>query len=296
MQIYDFGISLDLMETTKHGSDEFPLAIYDTVLSKNVLGFIDWHWHNELQFCFVTNGQVQITLDRTVHLLTVGMGIFINARILHMAKPLTPTSSYCCIDVNPALVSSFPGSTVEKKYITPLISDVSRASLVLSSDIPWQSTILEQLKIIYSDYAKKKAGYELSITSHLMYCMWILLFRTVPEDYQQKSRESSRLIGLTSYIHGHYREKLTLASLAEQVNLCPNECCRYFKKHMGCTLFEYINNVRISKSADALLEQPEATISQIAYDYGFSTTSLYIQRFRSATGMTPGEFRKRHKL
>ena len=65
---------------------------------------------------------------------------------------------------------------------------------------------------------------------------------------------------------------------------------------MGCTLFEYINNVRISKSADALLEQPEAIISQIAYDYGFSTTSLYIQRFRSATGMTPGEFRKRHKL
>lgn len=295
MQIYDFGISLDLMETTKHGSDDFPLAIYDTVLSKNVLGFIDWHWHNELQFCFVTNGQVQITVDRTVHLLTVGMGIFINARILHMAKPLTPASSYCCIDVNPALVSSFPGSTVEKKYITPLISDVSRASLVLSSDIPWQSTILEQLKVICGDYAKKKAGYELSITSHLLYCMWILLFRTVPEDYQQKSRESSRLIGLTSYIHGHYREKLTLSRLAEQVNLCPNECCRYFKKHMGCTLFEYINNVRISKSADALLEQPEATISQIAYDYGFSTTSLYIQRFRSATGMTPGEFRKKLK-
>lgn len=296
MQIYDLGINPDLMETTKHGTEEFPLAIYDTVLAKNVLGFIDWHWHNELQFCFVTNGRVQITVDRTVHLLTAGMGIFVNARILHMAKPLTPAAAYCCIDVGPALVSSFPGSTVERAYITPLLSDISRASLVLSPDIPWQDTILERLGNIYSDYTKKKAGYELSITSHLLYCMWILLFRTVPEDYQQKSRESSRLIELTSYIHIHYKEKLTLSQLSGQVSLCPNECCRYFKKHMGITLFEYINNVRISKSSEALLEQPEATISRIAYDYGFSTTSLYIQRFRNATGMTPGEFRKTHRL
>ncbi len=293
MQIYDLGINPDLMETTRHGTEEFPLAIYDTVLEKNVLGFIDWHWHDELQFCFVTNGRVQITVDRSLHLLTVGMGIFVNAGILHTAKPLTPGASYCCIDVNPALVSSFPGSAVERAYITPLLSDKSRACLVLSPGIPWQSTILERLKDIYDDYAKKKAGYELSITSHLLYCMWILLFRTVPEDYQQKSRESSRLIELTSYIHGHYKEKLTLSRLARQVGLCPNECCRYFKKHMGCTLFEYINNVRISQSAEALLERPESTVSQIAYDYGFSTTSLYIQRFRNATGMTPGEFRKR---
>lgn len=292
MQIFDIAINQEMMETTRHGDPAFPLAIYETVLSKNVLGFVDWHWHNELQFCRVTCGQVQVTVGQTVHLLSAGMGIFINTGVLHIAKPLTEDGTYVCINVHPNLVSGFSGSILETDYIAPLLSDPSRAFLSLSPAISWQNSILEQLGKIQKEYTKKETGYEFTITSRLLSCMRPLACEAFPEEFQQQTFDSLRLKALTTYIHSHVKEKITLAELAEEVHLCPNECCRYFKKHMNCTLFEYINNVRISKSSEALLEHPELTISEIAYEYGFSTASFYIQSFKKATGKTPNKFRR----
>jgi len=292
MQIFDISINQEMMETTKHGNPSFPLAIYETILSKNILGFVDWHWHNELQFCRVTSGQVQVTVGQTVHLLSTGMGIFINTGVLHVAKPLTEDGTYVCINFHPNLISGFPGCILETDYITPLLTDPTRAFLPLSPAVPSQNIILEQLVMIYKEYTKKANGYEFAVTSRLLSCMQMLFCETFTSEYPQQTLNSLRLKTLTTYIYSHYKEKITLAELAAAVHLCPNECCRYFKKHMNCTLFEYVNNIRITKSSEALLAHPKLTISEIAYEYGFSTTSFYIQSFKKATGMTPNKFRK----
>ncbi|WP_304509400.1 AraC family transcriptional regulator [Anaerotignum sp.] len=291
MQIYNIPIDREKMETTQHGTSAFPLALYETVLTKNVLGFIDWHWHNEFQFCYITRGQIQITALQNVYVLSAGMGIFINSSILHMAKPLTKDATYLCIDVHPSLLSAFPGSIIESNYISPLLSDKSRSSIPLITSVSWQNTILDQLTAIHHEYSEKAFGYELSITRRLLTCIYLLLCELPPTIVQQQTADTLRLKTLTTYICSHYSEKITLSQLAASVGLCSNECCRYFKKHMNCTLFEYINNVRISKSSEALLGKPHLSISQIAYEHGFSTTSYYIQSFKRATGITPGEFR-----
>ena len=37
MQIYDIDINENKMETTSHKTDDFPVAIYETILKKNIL-------------------------------------------------------------------------------------------------------------------------------------------------------------------------------------------------------------------------------------------------------------------
>lgn len=64
MQTYDIQINKNKKEITQHGSFEFPLIIYTTQISKNILGFIDWHWHNELQLCYITHGSVQFSVNQ----------------------------------------------------------------------------------------------------------------------------------------------------------------------------------------------------------------------------------------
>jgi AraC-like DNA-binding protein len=49
---------------------------------------------------------------------------------------------------------------------------------------------------------------------------------------------------------------------------------------------------RIEKSIDSLFFS-DLSISQIAYDCGFGSTSYYIEKFRNKTGMTPLEYKKR---
>ena len=86
MQIYDIPIDSSGQETTAHGTFDFPLAVYETVLNRNILGFVSWHWHREFQFCLVTAGTVAFWVQGQQLVLTEGQGLFINSNILHMVR------------------------------------------------------------------------------------------------------------------------------------------------------------------------------------------------------------------
>ena len=104
-------------------------------------------------------------------------------------------------------------------------------------------------------------------------------------------RRNQRIKEILSYIREHFTEKITLDEIAKHLHLSTNECCRFFKKNMNCTLFEYITEYRLSKSME-LLEHTDLPVSQIAYESGFGSSSYFIEKFRKNVGMTPAAFRK----
>jgi len=54
MQFTHMAVDNSQRELTPHGTTEFPLAVYMTQLRLKLLGYVEWHWHNELQLCLVT--------------------------------------------------------------------------------------------------------------------------------------------------------------------------------------------------------------------------------------------------
>lgn len=291
MQIYNIPINNEKMETTAHGTSDFPIAIYETVLKKNILGFVDWHWHSELQFSYVTAGEVMFTVNSSSYKISKNNGLFVNSGILHTAKPLTDDASYICIDFSPSLIASFKNSVIEQKYILPYIDNENLQYIILNESNETTDSIINNLKNIFNIYKFKPFGFEPEIVIMLTQC-WIKLIsiETTSNNYS----DYLRLKQLLSYIHIHYKEKLTLKELSDTIHLCPSECCRYFKKHMNCTIFDYINNFRISASTSALIKS-DLSISRIAYEFGFGSTSYYIDKFRKKTGLTPFNYRKAYK-
>ena len=57
-----------------------------------------------------------------------------------------------------------------------------------------------------------------------------------------------RLRVILSYLHENYGEKITLEDVAKQVGLCKSECCRFFRRQMRQSLFEYLLDYRIGRS------------------------------------------------
>ena len=76
MQVYNIPIDADKKENTRHGDISLPMAIYETDPKKNILGFVNWHWHEELQFMRVLKGSVKVRLNTTEFLLNTGDGAF----------------------------------------------------------------------------------------------------------------------------------------------------------------------------------------------------------------------------
>jgi AraC-like DNA-binding protein len=94
------------------------------------------------------------------------------------------------------------------------------------------------------------------------------------------------------FIVEHYQEPLTLSQIAWRVRLSGEHLGRLFKRELGCSVFEYVDRVRIDRAKQMLLTT-EMPIYQIASRCGFSSSTLLGRHFKSVTGMNPLVFRRR---
>ena len=297
MQITDIPIDGSQRETTLHGTPEFPVALYHSVMSRNILGFTNWHWHDELQFCLVTEGEICFFMNERQFSIRQGDGIFIGGGCLHMAKPVgTPASSYLCLDVSHRLLCGFSGSVFERRYVSPYLHDPLMEGTALVASIPWQNTILKEIREISAWYENKSFGYEFEIWAALSR-IWLTLLKNRTRLEEGGGRSHSRLRNNTTvqeiirYITRHYAERISMKKIAEAVSFSESECCRIFKSVTRETIFSYLQFYRITKATE-FLRGTELPISQIAYETGFCSTSHFIKIFRERIGMTPLQYRK----
>lgn len=300
MQIFDIPINSKRMETTRIGTFDFPLAVHKNDLKKNVLGFVNWHWHYEFQLTYVVRGTISVFFNQQTIDLHEGQGIYINPEVLHMIRDRYDSDAmFISLDVSPKLLTSFPNSAFERSYVKPVFCSSAADAVILDPGVFWQKKILDEAMRIEQDYKSRSFGWELAVSSSL-YAIWKELVCHLQESLAEhdapaadgaRMRRNQRIKEILSYIREHFTEKITLDEIAKHLHLSTNECCRFFKKNMNCTLFEYITEYRLSKSME-LLEHTDLPVSQIAYESGFGSSSYFIEKFRKNVGMTPAAFRK----
>ena len=106
--------------------------------------------------------------------------------------------------------------------------------------------------------------------------------------------ESQRVEAIKEYIHSHYAEPLTLNGIADHISMSPSSCSRFFRKHAGRTVTDYIVDVRLGNASRALVDTNES-VSVICYACGFNNLSNFNRIFKAKKGMTPREFRHLYK-
>lgn len=111
----------------------------------------------------------------------------------------------------------------------------------------------------------------------------------------QSSRTESQKITaiktVLSYIADHYHEKLYVQDLASQVNMNDQYFCRFFKRSIGKTPIDYINDYRLNKVI-RLLETGDAPVTEICLECGFNNMGNFQRLFKRKTGITPLQYRK----
>jgi len=96
------------------------------------------------------------------------------------------------------------------------------------------------------------------------------------------------------HINTHFYRHITLDELSETARLSKFHFSRTFKEVMGLTVMEYLNNYRLSK-AHNLLVNTSMTIEDIATETGFASAQNLRNAFCKTYGMSPSKFRKSRK-
>jgi AraC-like DNA-binding protein len=99
-------------------------------------------------------------------------------------------------------------------------------------------------------------------------------------------------------ICGHLRQEHTrqveLAEVAGLVHMSSTSFSRFFRRAMGLTLTEYINQLRV-ETACQLLTATELAITEVAARSGYANLSNFNRRFREVKCMTPRDYRNAHR-
>jgi LacI family transcriptional regulator len=96
-----------------------------------------------------------------------------------------------------------------------------------------------------------------------------------------------------AFIQYHSRQHTQVGAVAEAVAMSRRNLHRRFMKTLGRSVHEEIRRARVELVVQMLLET-NMTISQIAYELGWSSEKHIAREFKAIKGMTPLIFRKRH--
>ena len=120
------------------------------------------------------------------------------------------------------------------------------------------------------------------------------------EDYVSRVQElkknpsvSNLIRNACEYIKSHLSEEISIQELAKRTGYTEYYFSHKFKKELGCSVNEYILNVKIEQ-AKLLLAGTTDSIQSISDNLAFSNRSYFYTCFQKVTGMSPTEFRKQH--
>lgn len=110
--------------------------------------------------------------------------------------------------------------------------------------------------------------------------------------YGKQKNYSFHVRKAIDYTMQNYMESLTLIDISTHLGL--NKCyfCNLFKKETGKTYSQFLNEVRIKKSKNLLIESNLSTL-EVALSVGYNNQNYFTIAFKKITGTTPLKYKNK---
>lgn len=285
-------VNKDLSENVYYLSDNFPAYIGKNALSEypGYLGFN--HWHPDVEFMAIISGKMRYNINGEIMMLQEGDAVFINSKQMHYGfSDNYQECIFVCVTLNLSLLET--SQYVKETFIDPVVCGEFVPYYIFRQDVSWEREVYNSICDFYKYYDQE--GGLLKVQS-LFLDIWCKIYKNVSrEKYvpirMQYNDNIHLLKNMVLYLQERYNQKLTLQEIADAGCVGKTTCCNLFKKYTGKTPLEYLIHYRIQMSLH-LLKDMNLTITQVAYEVGFSGASYFSETFKKVMKMTPNEYRK----
>lgn len=157
----------------------------------------------------------------------------------------------------------------------------------------------EDLVHLMAAYFKQNQENELEVYQYLFTVLTHLAKsfqkNIVPRPQVTSMLTDSWMNELVEQIQKEYDQPLSLEKLAKSSGVSYYHLSRSFKKQLGLTFTEYLNQIRLVHATESLLVTTQPVI-KVALNNGFSNVKNFHQLFKKKYGLTPANYRKKYSL
>lgn len=252
-------------------------------------GFQVMHWHNDLQFIYILEGEIIVqTLDDKI-IVEKNNGIFINKNVVHLIK----RNGLCSYNgfIFPDYFLKFYFNSPAKDFVDNIVENKGIKLCLFDKNYEWCKHILDNLNKLSLLEENKDKFYAYQVLV-LLSSIWLDINKNIEiPERKQKDITSERMQLFLNYIENNYSDNISLDKLAKSANVSKSECLRCFKKSLNTTPYKYLLEYRLAKAVK-LLNSSNESISEISLKVGFNQTSHFCKYFREKTGFSPLIYRK----
>lgn len=249
------------------------------------------HTHPLYEIIYIFSGERFFFVAERTFQAKDGDLILISPHTLH--KAINPDSSGCD-GILLYFDEYFLSPTGPLSDLAPLFD---QEHITINLPANERSYFEQQFFQILREVRLQNEGYELMVQSLLLQQL-VFLCRHIRHNQIKPLAHLSlmheKVSEIVRYINRHYKEPLSLTSLAEQFYISPSYLSKIFKEATGFTFIEYLNNVRI-KEAQRLLSESNMKVIRVAEEVGFGSITHFGRVFKEVAGQQPLHYRKAKK-
>jgi AraC-like DNA-binding protein len=260
----------------------------------------EFHFHEECQLAYIIKGSGKRVVGDAVAHFDENELVFIGSNVPHVwyntGKKQSAKRSMRSISlslfISPQKFLAYSAEFGDTKKLEQLFKKAQRGMFIFGkSKLNLISLLME---------AQKETGIQ-----HIITLLKIIQALTVTKEYDLlassgytnnfQNSENSRMNDVYGFLMKNFTKNISLAEVAGIAAMNPHSFCRFFKSRTQKSLIAFVNEIRIGHACK-LLNNPDLSITQIAYDSGFNNVSNFNRFFKIIKKTSPRQYRKELEL
>ncbi len=228
------------------------------------------HIHRSIEFVLVTDGVLTMYICGKEYIIPKGYGVFIEPYEPHSFNS-KEENEIIIIEVSLTLCESLSAYLSEYSADDRLVRYSAEMLAYLETLLPWPKS---------SEISQTVARTASAVLTEafLEHCEFSV---------RQNGKRDSVFDALR-YISDNFQKVISFESVAESLGLNADSLSRKFSVTVGMTITEYIRYLRVCHSATLLLNG--SSVSEAAFNSGFSSLRTFNRSFKQVLGVAPTEY------
>lgn len=272
-------------------------GVFATLENKGGNLYSYYHRHSELQITCVLLGRGTIVVGNVAQSFQQGDVFILRPNEPHMFNKYQESGLY---DEDVHLVHVFVHlERMEKLFVIPEFDQVGSYLIGLDASKKIRAEPAQDIQR-YFEHLSQKNGIPRFVEFINMLHMLTQHGQEAESLYSgarkisYSDKEGARISAVYKYTFDHLQEDVAIADVASLVHMTASSFCKFFKKHTTKTYVGFLNEVRIEKACQLLVNRRTESVAEAAFQVGFRNTVHFNRVFKQIMRVSPRLYLQQH--
>lgn len=246
----------------------------------------NWHKHEEAELILITEGHGTVMMGDYIGEYKSGDIYFMAGNLPHWFKKQHHKMT------GGALVIHFKKDIFGQKFLQ--LPELKMIDQFLEKDdgIQLQEKEKKVMAGIITEIQTAKGQQRLLLLLQCLQQLSVSKYDILTHNFILSSNHINPAIEkIIDFSFKRYLTPVTLQQVADVASMSIPTFCRFFKKNIKKTYFDFLQDLRISHACK-LLTNSDKPIMEICYESGYNSWAHFSKQFKNVKEMTPSQYRK----